>query len=247
MTCKMLKIIKKIIYNPRKAMRYLGFAIKKRLSKKRGILVFIGMDSSGEFDILYPGYKMCYGFEPNPERFEKLLRKYSRHKNIKLHNAAVTDYDGEIEFNISNNEGSSSSIGNFKEEWQLPQSISKVKMIKKIAVPCLNLLNYCQKNNITFIDDYISDIQGMDLQVLKTMKPMLDNRQIGTIRCEVTKDKYKNVYLDLPNNSEKGFQELLNENYQLIAKGLGILSPHKFDKIPEDVWEMDCMWNLQDK
>ncbi len=237
----MFKIIKKIIYNPRKALRYFNVAIIKRIGKKKGVLFFIGMDSSGEFDILYPGYEMCYGFEPNPERFEKLLSKYSGHKNIKLFNAAVTDYDGEIEFNISDNEGASSSIGNFSEVWQKAQTKAEIKMIKKIKVPCINLYNFCKNSGINFIDDYISDIQGMDLQVLKSLRPMIANRQIGRIRCEVTMDKYKNIYLDLPDNSEKGFQELLDENYQLIAKGFGILSPHKFDKIPEDAWEMDCM------
>lgn len=241
----MLKTINKTVFNPSKALRYLYIAIKKRITTPRDILIFIGMDPSGEFGILYPGYKMCYGFEANPDRFEKLMKKYSHHENIRLFNCAVADFDGDIEFNISsNNDGASSSVGSFNKEWQ---EKTDIEMIKRIKVPCINLLNFLKKNNITFIDDYISDIQGMDLEVLKTLRPMIENRQIGNIKCEVTKDAHKNIYQDLPDNSESGFRELLEGNYELVAKGQGLLIDYKFDKIPKEAWEMDCKWCLKEK
>jgi len=234
---------KKALLNPSKALRYIYIAIKKRIEPPKGVLIFIGMDPNGEFDILYPGYKACYGFEANPERYKKLLKKYSHRGNIKLLNCAIANYDGEIEFNISsNNDGASSSIGTFDEKWQ---QNTNIEMIKKIKVPCINMLNFLKKNNITHIDNYVSDIQGMDLEVLKTLRPMIENRQIGSIKCEVTKDAYSNIYRDLPDNSESGFGELLNDKYELVAKGRGILIDYKFDKIPEEVWEMDCKWVLK--
>jgi FkbM family methyltransferase len=236
---------KKAIANPSKALRYLSVAFKKRILAPKGVLVFIGMDPNGEFNILYSGYKKCYGFEANPDRFEKLMKKYAHHKNIRLFNCAVADYDGEIEFNISsNNNGASSSVGCFNKEWQEKMDI---EMIKRIKVPCINLFKSLEKNDITFIDDYISDIQGMDLEVLRTLRPMIEKRQIGSIKCEVTKDAYKNIYKDLPDNSESGFRELLEGNYELVAKGQGLLMDYKFDKIPEEAWEMDCKWNLKGK
>jgi len=220
--------------------------IVKRLCRKKEILVMIGLDSNGELCILRPGYKTCYGFEANPVRYNKLIKKYKKYKNMYFFNVAVSDYDGEINFNISNNnDGASSSIGNFSEDWLKTQESDGIQMTTKIKVPCINLFNFFQRNNINYIDDYISDIQGMDLQVLKTLRPMIDNKQIGTIRCEVTKDKYKNIYHDLPDNSERGFLELLTDNYQLIAKGWGILKDYKFDKISESAWEMDCKWKLK--
>lgn len=106
-------------------------------------------------------------------------------------------------------------------------------------------LQFLQKNQIDFIDDYMSDIQGMDLEVLKTMKHMIDQREICTITCEVTKDDKCNIYKDLPDNSESGFADLLNENYALIARGYGALKDNKFENIPEDAWEMDCKWKLK--
>lgn len=175
----------------------------------------------------------------------KLLQKHSKKANIKIFPYAVTDYDGEVELNISSNKGASSSIGNFNETWQKNYADSNIKMKEKVKVPCINLLNFCRKNSINYIDDYISDIQGMDLQVLKTMRPMIENKQIGSIRCEVTKDEYGNIYKDLPDNSESGFEHLLSTNYKLVAKGAGLLEDGVFDNIPDEAWEMDCMWTLK--
>ncbi|NWH05783.1 FkbM family methyltransferase [Desulfobacter latus] len=235
--------LKKILNNPSKALLYLSTAFKKRFGPKKGVLVFVGMDPGGEFNILYPGYKICYGFEANPDRFQKLSKKFAQKKNIRLFNCAIANYDGEIEFNISsNNDGASSSIGTFNEEWQ---NNTNVQMVKKIKIPCINLNNFLEKEKITYVDDYISDIQGMDLEVLKSLRPMIEKKQIGNIKCEVTKDIYKNIYSDLPDNSETGFNKLLNDNYKMISRGHGLLVDNKFEKISDDVWEMDCKWTLK--
>lgn len=236
----------KALNNPAKALRYLLIAAKHRLARKKNVLIIIGVDPNGELDILAPGYKTCYVFEANPKRYEKLYRKHSKKSNIKLFNYAVADYDGEVELNISsNNEGASSSLGTFNPKWQEQQAGTNIQMIEKARVPCINLLNFCQQNNIDHIDDYISDIQGMDLQVLKTMQPMIENKKIGTIKCEVTKDEYGNIYEGLPDNSETGFKQLLEANYELVARGFGLLNDNQFDKIPESAWEMDCKWHLK--
>ena len=230
---------------PKKVLRYFSVMVKFRFRKKRGTLFFLGMDVRGVFGLIFRGYNLCYGFEPNPERFKKLQNKYGKYPNVKLFNVAVGNDDGEIDFNISNNNnGASSSIGNFNEDWDYFKS-GNISMINTIKVPCINLLNFCKKNNITYIDDYISDIQGMDLEVLKTLKPMIDNKRIKTITCEVTKNEKRNIYSDLPDNTENGFIELLNENYDLISKGWGILADNKNDEIPLYTWEMDCRWKLK--
>ncbi len=104
---------------------------------------------------------------------------------------------------------------------------------------------FVKKNNINYIDNYISDIQGMDLEVLKTLKPMIKNKMIKTITCEVTINEKRNIYHNLPDNSESGFQNLLKENYKLVAKGSGILLENNFDLIPKNTWEFDCKWNLK--
>jgi len=237
----MFRMIKRAIKNPKKVVRYFLLMIKFSFFEKRGTLFFLGMDSSGVFGLIFRGYESCYCFEPNPERFRRLHKKYNKYPHVHLFNVAVAQHNGEIEFNISNNNGASSSIGNFHKEWDGFKS-GNVEMIKSIRVPCINLLDFCKQHSIGHIEDYISDIQGMDLEVLKTMKPMIEDKKIRTITCEVTKDGMHNIYSDLPSNSESGFFDLLRNNYELIGRGSGFLGNDQMDCVHESSWEMDCKW-----
>lgn len=233
--------------DPKKAYKTLQFAIKNRFKKRKGVLFFLGADPNGTFNLIYKNFEKSYVFEANPDRYDKLIKKYGKYKNIYIYNVALADYDGEITFNISNNNnGASSSVGNFKDDWNHEYQSEKIKMVKSIKVSCINLNSFIKKNNINFIDEYCSDIQGMDLTVLKTIKPLIQNRKIKNITCEVTKNNKKNIYHDLPDNSEEGFHMLLDENYTLKARGWGILIDNIIEDIPEDSWEMDCKWTLKD-
>ena len=232
-----------VFYLGRKALRALSY-IKNVGERKKGVLIYVGLHKGMSFSKIYSLYEKCYGFEPNPELFKSLEKEFDKVGNVRLFNVAVTDYDGEIDFNISSNEGASSSIGNFSEKWQ-NYATGEVKMDKTIRVPCINLYRFIEKENITSIDDYISDIQGMDLSVLKTLKPLIESKRIKKITCEVVKDEYRNIYRDLPDNSESGFNELLKDNYELIAKGWGVLVEGKINETPQSWWEMDCMWKIK--
>lgn len=185
-------------------------------------------------------YKICYGFEANPELFKIQKRKYNYYKNIHIIHAAVTDYNGMIKFNISDNNGASSSIGTIKQEYP-----GNIKMVNTIEVPAILLSDFLKEKNIDFIDAYCSDIQGNDLNVLKTLSSFIKNKKIGSITCETSKDKYGNIY-NLGDNSESGFKELLGENYYLIAKGWEDLEDGKYIDVYKDWWEMDCKWQLNE-
>lgn len=207
--------------------------------KDKNTLLYLGLHMGFGFSELAKSHKYCYGFEANPEFYKKLKKKYKFYKNVHIINAAVTDYNGVIKFNISSNNGASSSIGEFKSDWN-----DAIQMVQTIEVPAILLLDFLKENNIEFIDTYCSDIQGNDLTVLKTLAPFIMNRKIGTITCETSKDKHENIY-KLGDNSESGFKELLDENYYLAAKGWGIVNDGDFSDVPEEWWEMDCKWNLK--
>ena len=246
-TLKFLKITTGILFFVNRIndiKRYMkkteGNIIKKA---KKGVLIYVGMHLGGGFSSIFEKYKICYGFEANPELYAKLKIKFGTNPRVKLFNVAVTDYDGEIEFNISNYDGAS-SIGNFSEDWE-GYKFDNIKMIKTIKVPCINLYNFLQQHNIDLIEDYISDIQGFDLGVLKTLKPYIDEKKIKHITCEVAKDKYGNTYTGIPDNSENGFNVLLKDNYECVAKGFGILTDGEFDDVPDICWEMDYKWRVK--
>ena len=214
---------------------------KSLFAKKKGTLVYVGLNKGSGFDCIFRNYEKCYGFEPNPKLYAKLKEKYKKYSNVFIYNYAVADRAGKIEFNISSNGGASSSIGTFSEDWG-PYNSGKVRMISTIRVDSINLCDFLKQQEIDKIDAYVSDIQGYDLHVLKTLTPFLYQEKISSITCEVTKNEHRNIYSNLPDNSESGFAELLNQNYICIAKGWGILKDGVFEEVPTSWWEMDCKW-----
>lgn len=214
--------------------------IQSALTRKKGVLFYLGMYKGAHFYEIFRKYKICYGFEANPELFCELKEKYKNFPHVKVFNVAVTGNNGETQFHISNNGGESSSVGIFDENFP-----NDIEIEKTINVQSINLYDFIQNNNIKYINDYISDIQGMDLEVLKTLKPLIDQKKIYTITCEVTKDRYRNIYKDLPDNSESGFKALLEKNYLCIAKGWGLLEEGNYQEVPETWWEMDCKWRAR--
>lgn len=237
---KFIKDIPFLYYYLEKILDLYTYVLYK-FSKKKGILLYVGLHKGRGFDREFYKHEISFGFEANPELFKVLYNKYSKYNNVFIYNSAVADYDGTISFNISDNGGESSSIGNFNEDWT-----SSIKMEKSITVECVNLNNFLKKKEISFIDNYISDIQGMDLTVLKTLKPWIDTKKIGCITAEIAIDSRKHIYSDLQDNSENGFEELLSNNYKLVSKGWGVLKNGEFKKVPDDWWEMDCRWCLKE-
>ena len=181
----MLDNLRKAIRKPGKAMRYIRFFLQHFFRKRKGTLVFIGAESGGMFSLMHRGFEKSYVFEANPHRYEGLQRKFGNDAHIELHHVAVADHDGEIQFHISNNNnGASSSIGTFKEEWNHKYNNQKIEMVETVTVRCINLAHFLEKKGVNFVDEYVSDIQGMDLTVLKTMKSWIDQKRIGAITCE---------------------------------------------------------------
>lgn len=97
---------------------------------------------------------------------------------------------------------------------------------------------FSQDAKIDVIDFYMSDIQGADLMVLKTMEdPYIKRGAIKSIQSETTKDGRKNIYSGLPSNELSSFRAFLEPHgYKLAATGWGVLQSGKFDTVPDDYW-----------
>ncbi|MEP7322778.1 MAG: hypothetical protein ABI761_12705 [Saprospiraceae bacterium] len=215
-------------------------SLKYLVIPKREVLIYLGLNYGKGFDKLHWQYKLAIGVEANPDLFDKLKFRYRNKKHIHLIHGAATSFNGTVTFNISDNHGLSSSLGQFKK------GFGDFKMIKAVTVPAFNVCDYLQKQQIEFITDYVSDIQGNDLEVLKTMTPYISSRKILRITSEVAKNEYQNSYEGMPDNSLDGFNQLLNKNYKLVSTGWEDLKENHFREVPEEWWEMDCMWRLKE-
>ncbi len=218
-----------------------------RAGEQKNVLVYCGAHRGDSCTQLTHRYKKSYLFEADPELASSLVSLYCLCPSVQVLNYALSDHDGTIDFHISNCAGGSSSIGQFTEDLirhRQDAAEPLLEMLRTIRVPCLNLIHFVQRENIDAIDSYISDIQGMDLTVLRTLQPLIESRRIGSICCEVTKDEYGNCY-DLPDNSLSAFKQLLDTNYRFEGSGEFRGGKWQRREVPDGWWEMDCLWVLR--
>lgn len=215
------------------------FRLSRWLGKRRGTLVYVGVNRGRGLEQLFRRYRRTIAIEANPSFAHQLRRHFLPYgSSVQIIHAAAAESTGTIVLNISNNEGQSSSIGQFDPRY--PDK--SIRMTDSITVPALNLFEFLRAQRVTTIDEYISDIQGMDLTVLRTLEPMIDARQIKRITCETTKDGRRNIYQGIPCNEFSGFLSFFAGRYTLVGRGWGLLSDGEFENVPEDWWEMDCRW-----
>ncbi len=218
--------------------------VKDRLGKKKQVLVVIGLSQQDVLESVFRDYEACFGFEADPELCEKLEKKYEKYPNVHLINAAVDTYEGEVNFDLSENVDDT-ALTSTDSATASGDAFTDVNVEQMTRIICINLYRFLDRHGIEYIDDFISHNQGKDFEVLKTLKPFIDSRRIGAITCAVTKNGKHNDYRDLSNNSEIRYYKLLNENYELVARGWGQLKDGSIKEVPEEWWEMDCKWRLK--
>jgi FkbM family methyltransferase len=202
-------------------------------------LVYLGAHKGGGLATVVGAFDRVVAFEADP-RYCQVLRR--RFPGIEVVHAAVCERAGPIAFNVASNAGASSSLGVFDEAWLAPRT-DVITMTRTINVPGVNLLDFCREHRIDQIDSYVSDLQGMDFTVLKTMAPLLREQHIGLIQCETTKDGRYNIYKDLPSNELGQFRSLLAPfGYALVGRGWSNLQRGVFSDVPDDWWEFDALW-----
>lgn len=206
-------------------------------------LLYVGLNNGDAFSSLYRNYDLAIGLEPNKKLYQKLVKRFKGEENVLLINAAATTSANETQKKliIYDNRGASSSFFKLKEEWHQKQK-KEIKIESEMLVDCVYLPQVLKENKIEFINDYVSDIEGMDLEVLKTLNHWINKKKIHTITCEVSKTKDLNRHVDCPDNSKEGFEKLLKKNYDLVATGYAPLRDGAFRQIPDTSWSMDCKW-----
>jgi len=203
------------------------------------VLIYIGANEGSSLWGLFDKFDKVFVFEPDPEMFSKLQKRYKQFEWVSLVNAACFDFDGEKELYIMPNRVSTSLSDVDTETYGGDAAFKKVK------VNTINLGNYLKEVGVEHINLYYSDCQGSDCTILSTMKEYIDSKNIDELYIE-THGNGVFLYKGLDNQFSK-FKELLNANYEFVHASLGRLNGKivKEDDIPEGEYEWDSLWRVK--
>ena len=202
-------------------------------------LVYIGTNEGNSLWGIFAKFDKVYAFEPNPEVYKILRRRFRQFEWVTLINAACSTEDGETDLYVTPNLVSS-SLSDVNTEKYGGDAASK-----KVTVKTLNLNNYLKKEGVDVIDLYYSDCQGSDLLILKTIQEYVDNKKIGQLYIETHGDGVE-LYKGL-DNQFSGFKKVLSDNYKFEHASLGRLNGAiKLEsEIPDDELEWDSLWSVK--
>lgn len=115
-----------------------------------------------------------YAFEPNPANFTKMKELQTGKPNVTMYQEIVSDNDSPsgIPFYISNDRNSSSVYpydNNNIKLWKYPPGRRLFKTVETIQVPSVRLETLIKKERIRYVDFLKIDVQGHELEVLKSL------------------------------------------------------------------------------
>ena len=180
---------------------------------KQKVLVYAGANTGGPLIRLSKNFDVCYAFEAHPRIFQNLEARTKNYSNIQIFNVALTTRKGPVLFYEYIGMPYSSSLGAEMCDKHSPN----VRSIKKYTVKGINLMDFLRQKGVEHISLYLSDLQGVDFDVLQTLKPLIDKQNIDKIICEVEKDDMEQHYKDLSSNRRSNFDKLLEHKYQLAG------------------------------
>jgi FkbM family methyltransferase len=202
-------------------------------------LVYVGANEGNSLWGIFDKFDKVYAFEPNPEVYNILRRRFKQFEWVTLINAACSTEDGETDLYVTPNLVSS-SLSDVNTEKYGGDAASR-----KVTVKTLNLNNYLKEECVDVIDLYYSDCQGSDLLILKTIQEYVDNKKIGQLYIETHGDGVE-LYKGL-DNQFSGFKKVLSDNYKFEHASLGRLNGAiKLEsEIPDDELEWDSLWSVK--
>jgi FkbM family methyltransferase len=153
---------------------------------------------------LLQGHDRFFMFEPLPEA-AAYLRQHNTHLSDIFHvvQAACGEATGKAKMRVYNTGGVSSSLGVCTEQARQMYPQADLSEQAEIEVQVINLCEFLQWAGIQQIQTLVTDAQGMDLAILKTMKPYFRRRAVQRVIHETDADGFRH-YDGLPDNSLSG-------------------------------------------
>ena len=158
---------------------------KKIKDNKINVLLDVGSHKGEYISILNKHFSIdkIYSFEPNPDIFEILKKKFSR-SNIKLFNYGISNKKGNVSFN-KNIETSSSSINDlnsnskyYKKKFFLLNFFKVQEVTTKISIKVERLDNILSYYKIDFVDLLKVDTEGYEFNVIQSLGDQISKIKI---------------------------------------------------------------------
>jgi len=158
-----------------------------RLSRRLKIdqLLDIGAhvgQTSRELSRLYPTATIS-AFEPTPNTFKTLTANLAKLPKVTAFNLALSDRDGEADFNVSRNSQANSLLENDTDNLQGMRDA--VEVVDKVKVKCQTLDSWLAKQRLSSPLAIKMDVQGAELLALRGASNALKN-QIQIIMTEIS-------------------------------------------------------------
>lgn len=123
---------------------------------------------------------VIYAFEPHPEAFSKLQTRASQLRNVKPMAVAVGERVGTATLRI----GSDSKISSLASDAPYHSRVLGHANWTELEVPVTTVDAVAKEQQLTRIDLLKTDVEGLDLEVLKGAAELLAQRRVHFIYCE---------------------------------------------------------------
>ena len=177
----------------------IGFEVfRKFFSSEEELRIFdVGAhhgESIAEFLDVFKN-SLTFGFEPDPENFKYLQKRFSSDSRVFLSNAAVShSLEGGL-LHRNNYDATHSLFPIDEQEINRWADASDFHEEEIVEVQQVTLDSFCAKNTITRLDILKLDIQGGELLAFQGAKELLGAQAIACIFCEV---EFRSLYKNQP-------------------------------------------------
>lgn len=167
--------------------------------------------------MLMVNHDRFFMIEPLPDAAQWLRENHvASEETFYVIEAACGEAAGKAMLNIYNTNGVSSSLGVCTQQAREGFAHSDLTCKGQIEVEVINLSDWLVANNIDQVETLLIDAQGMDLTILRTIRPYLEERRIKRIIHECDNTGFR-CYDGIPDNSLAGSIEFFEElgNYRM--------------------------------
>lgn len=148
---------------------------KRKIAKKSPLILDVGSNRGQTIDFFLKCYKnpVIYGFEPNHDLYEFLIKKYARNKNVIITNCGISDKSGRLIFKETvTDETSTFEELNYDSEYLKIKSrvlgVAPENIVRKTyEVDVVKLSDFLKAKKIGKVDVLKIDTEGHEYKCLQ--------------------------------------------------------------------------------